>query len=242
MKINIHISTYIFILLSFLSGYFEYVYIFLIFILVHEFGHYTVGLILKLSNPKIVIYPFGGITTYNDKLNIEIYKEFLTLIGGISFQIIFYIILGILYKNNYITSNVFDIIKKVNILLMSFNFLPILPLDGGKLLNLILDLLFSYKLSNIISIIISIIFIIIFSIFNKTIFSCLLILFLIKSIIIEIYYLKIKYNLFLLERYMYNINFNKIKKINNINKFKRDYYHIINNYPETVILHKLFDT
>ena len=107
--------------------------------------------------------------------------------------------------------------------------MPVIPLDGVKLTNIILDKLFSYRLSNIISIIISIFFICLFILKNKTIFGIILTLFLIKSIIIEITNLKYKYNKFLLERYINDYNFKSTIIVSSIYKFKRDKKHIINN-------------
>ena len=92
MKINIDISTYIFLLLSFLSGYFEYMYIFLLIIFIHECGHAIFGLLVGFYHPIINIYPFGGLTIFNEELNTSIYKEFISLIGGIIFQILFFLL------------------------------------------------------------------------------------------------------------------------------------------------------
>ena len=241
MKIKIHDTTYIFLLIAFLSGYFEYMFLFLLIIFVHERGHYFFAKLINFKFDTIIIYPFGGLTTYNEELNVNTNKELFVLLGGITFQLIFYFFIYHLYQNLYITSHVFNIIKKINFLLISFNFMPILPLDGGKLLNIILDKIFPYKLSNIISIVISIIFIFYFIIFNKSLFALILTIFLIKCIVIEINNIKYKYNKFLLERYLYKHNFKKIKIINNINKFKRDNTHIINNVFESDFLNKLFD-
>lgn len=241
MKIEIHNSTYVFLLLSFLSGYFEYIYLLLIIIFIHEFGHFVFGLLEGMKISKIIIYPFGGITICNEELNISLKKELFFLIGGITFQILFYLLIRKLYLIGLITIRVFNIITRINIILVSFNFLPVLPLDGGKLLNIILNKIFNYRLSNLISIIISILFTIIFLLYNKTLFSLLLSIFLCKCIIIEILNIKIKYNRFLLERYLNKYNFRKIRIINNINSLKRDYTHIINNNFESKILSKLFD-
>ena len=241
MSIKIHISTYIFLLFSFLSGYFEYVYLFLIVIIIHEIGHGIFSKLLNIKSSNIIIYPFGGITKYNEKLNLYTNYELFLLLGGITFQLIFYFLCLFLYNDGYITMHVFLIIKRVNYLLLSFNFLPILPLDGGRLLNIILDKIFNYKTSYIISIVISIIFIVLFSIINKSYYSIILTIFLIKCIIYEIRNIKYKYNRFLLERYLNNYRFNKIKIIHNMNSFKRDYYHIINNVYESDFLNKLFD-
>ena len=242
MKININNSTYICLLLSFLAGYFEYVYLFLITILIHECGHMIFAKIIGFKFAKIILYPFGGITIYNEDLNVNSNKELFVLLGGIIFQLLFFILLLILYNNLYITEHTFKIIKKINIILISFNFMPVIPLDGGKLTNIILDKLFSYRLSNIISIIISIFFICLFILKNKTIFGIILTLFLIKSIIIEITNLKYKYNKFLLERYINKYKFKKTIIVSNIYKMKRDRKHIINNTFEDDFLCKLFDT
>ena len=242
MKINISNYTYIVLLFSFLSGYFEYMYLFLLIIFVHESGHYFFSKIIRFKYASITIYPFGGITEYKEDLNINTNKELFVLIGGITFELIFYYLIFVLYKYNYVTNHVFNIFRRINMLLISFNFMPIIPLDGGKLISIILDKIFNYRLSNIICIIISIIFSIAFVIYNHSLFGILLFLFLVKNIIIEIYNLKYKYNKFILERYLNKYSFNHIKKVNNISKFKRDYTHIIDNEFESAYLHKLFDT
>lgn len=241
MKIEIHNITYITMLISFLSGYFQYTFILLLIIFIHESGHYFISSLVNIKTNKIVIYPFGGLTIYDSDLNLNTNKELVSLFGGLLFQIIFYLMVVLLFNNNFITYNVFIIIKKINYLLISFNFLPIIPLDGGKLLNIILDKIFSYKLSNKLTIVISIIFMIIFLISKKTLLSVLLFLFLVKEIIIEIKNIENKYINFLFERYKNNYNFKKIKRITNYNKFKRDYYHIINGECERKYLSKLFD-
>ncbi len=240
-KITIHSFTYIFLLISFLAGYFEYMYLLLLIIIVHEFGHASFAKIINFKFDKIIIYPFGGITKYSEDLNVNTNKELFVLIGGIYFQLLFLLFISIFYKYNFITEHVYSLFKNINILLISFNFMPVLPLDGGRLLNIILDKVFSYKLSNVISIIISFIIIVLFIIYKRTLFALILTLFLIKCLIIEIYNLKYKYNKFILERYLNNYNFNKIKIIKNINNLKRDNYHIINNILEKRYLHNLFD-
>lgn len=241
MKIEIHNLTYITMLISFLAGYFQYIYILLLIIFIHEFGHYFMSNLVGIKTSKIIIYPFGGLTVYNSDLNLNTNKELVSLFGGIFFQMLFYFLIVIIHNNNLMTDNVFNIIKKINILLISFNFLPILPLDGGRFLNIILDKLFSYKLSNKITIIISIIFMLIFILTKRTLLSLLLFLFLIKEIIMEIKNLDNKFINFLFERYKNDYNFKKIKRVKNHNKFKRDYYHIINGITEREYLSKLFD-
>lgn len=241
MKIKIHDTTYIFLLISFLAGYFEYSFILLIIVFIHEAGHYTFAILNKIKISQIVIYPFGGITFLECDLNISIKKELICLLGGIIFQIIFFLFVRKLYKYNLVTHHVYNLNLKINYFLISFNFLPIIPLDGGKLMNLFLDKIVPYKHSYIIAIIISTIYIIVFLLNKRTILSFILCIFLIKNIIIEIKNINIKYNKFILERYLNNYKFSKTKIVKNINQLKRDYYHIINNEFEEKYLAKRFD-
>lgn len=241
MKIEIHNITYITMLISFLSGYFQYIYILLLIIFIHEFGHFFISNLINIKANKIIIYPFGGLTIYDSDLNLNTNKELISLLGGITFQLLFYFLVVIIHNNNLMTDNVFNIIKRINIILISFNFLPILPLDGGRLLNILLDKIFPYKLSNKLTLIVSILFLGLFIMYKRTILSILLFVFLLKEIILEINNIDNKYMTFLFERYKNNYSFKKIKRINNLNKFKRDYYHIINGITERKYLSKLFD-
>ena len=241
MKVKIHDTTYIFLLISFLSGYFEYMYLFLLIIFVHESGHYFFSKLIRFKYSSITLYPFGGITIYNEDLNISTNKELFVLFGGIVFQLLFYLLIVVLFNNGCITSHVFNIIKRINIILISFNFMPIIPLDGGKLMNILLDKVLSYKISNMVSIIVSILFSLYFVLFHTSLFKILLFIYLIKCIYFELCNSNLKYNRFILERYLNNYKFKRIKIIKNINYLRRDFKHIINNQFENDYLHKLFD-
>ena len=219
MKIEIHNITYITMLISFLSGYFQYIYILLLIIFIHEFGHFFISNLINIKANKIIIYPFGGLTIYDSDLNLNTNKELISLLGGITFQLLFYFLVVIIHNNNLMTHNVFNIIKRINIILISFNFLPILPLDGGRLLNILLDKIFPYKLSKKLTLIVSILFLGLFIMYKRTILSILLFVFLLKEIILEINNIDNKYMTFLFVRYKNNYSFKKINMINNLNKF-----------------------
>ena len=49
------------------------------------------------------------------------------------------------------------------------------------------------------------------------------------------------YEKFLYERYIYNLNFKKVKIINNINNFYKDYHHYLK-YDDKVVCEKAFLT
>ena len=218
-----HILYWLMALICALTGYFKNFILFSALIIIHELGHFFGAFIYKWKVKKIVILPIGGITIFNENLSKSIFEEFIILILGPLFQIIFYFIYTKIFGFN-------QILSLYNFILLFFNMLPIYPLDGYKLISLALHKFFSFKFSHILSIIISIITIFLcFIFFKKTNFILLLaLIFLIIKNISEFINHDIIFNKFLLERYLYNINLKKTKIINskNYKKMKREYKHI----------------
>ena len=220
-------------------------------IIVHELGHIITSIILKWKIKKISIYPFGGMITFDELLNKPISEELLISISGVIMQSIYFIIILFLYNNLYISNNLFILFKHYHYSIFLFNLIPIYPLDGVKITNLILNKFFNYKLSHKISIIISIIFLIFFSyisIFYYLNLNIILIIsLLLNHVIKEKKYHKKICSKFILERYLYNLKFKKIKTIknNNLDNLYRDYKHVFkdngNFVTEKFILRKKFD-
>lgn len=161
-------------------------------------------------------------------LNINIRKEFLVLIAGPIFQFIAYYILLKIMPNKK------EVINIYHYSILSFNLLPIYPLDGGKLLKLLFNKIITYK--NSLKLIINLSYIeliIIFLISKKNINLYIMTLLLIILITKEKKKINYIYNKYLLERYLNNYKFKNTKIINNINNLYRDTKHIIyknNNY------------
>ena len=229
MKIEFH-YTYIIIAISFiLTGYFSNLIIFTSIIIIHELGHYFVAKINNLNPQKIVIYPFGGITKMNNLINTKINKELMVAISGILFQSIYYLVIIILYNNNIVREYIYNLYTTYHYSILIFNLLPIYPLDGSIILNLILSKFIPYKKVLKLNVIISIITSIIVLTINyyKINYTTILIITIIIDNLIK-YAKNINYifNKFLLERYLYNINLKKTKNIAKINDMYKEKYHI----------------
>ena len=231
-KIRIHFVSYIVAIIFFLMGYFKIYISFMIILFIHELGHILTSLYFKWKIDKIIILPFGCLIKYNELINRPIIEEFIISIMGIIFQILFSLNINIYY----------------NLIIIIFNILPIYPLDGSKILNLLFNKISNFKLSYILTIYISIfmlILIIIYLVLNKDIIFLIIIIPLIINVIKEYKIKNIIINKFYLERYLYILKFKKRKIINNITKMKRDYIHIIkknNKYiTEKEILKNMFD-
>ena len=178
------------------------------------------GILFKWKIERVIILPFGALTVFDANLNKKISEEAFIAIMGPVFQILFTFFLnylGIEEAVSYSTSILF------------FNLLPIVPLDGSKILNLFLNKVTSFKKSHALIIMISILTI--FILIAGSDFNLILILimtFLFMRIICEIKNHESLFNKFLLERYLNNYHFKKIKKINSLDftKMKRDYKHL----------------
>lgn len=206
----------------------EFIVIFSI-IIIHELGHFLFSYVFKWNLDKICIYPFGGTIKFNEKLNKPLYQELIILLGGPIVQIIYFIFIYLLFNKGIITYRNFSIFKEYNKTLLFFNLLPIYPLDGGRILNILNNYIFTYKLSNKITIIISYIFIILILLKINNVNLSSMIILLGYETFIFIRRQDYLYNKLLLERYIESFNFQKFKVINDKNNFYKDKRHIIKN-------------
>lgn len=126
--------------------------------------------------------------------------------------------------------------------MLLFNVLPIIPLDGSKIINLIFSKYLNLNFSNNLTVLISFItlsMILIGGIYEKN-YSMVMVVFILLQNIWN-YYKKIEYiyNKFVLERYLYNIKYKSFKIINNKNKMYKNKTHLfkVNN---NIIEEKVF--
>ncbi|MBR3198935.1 MAG: hypothetical protein IKG27_02860 [Bacilli bacterium] len=221
---------------SVITGHFKDFLLFSLIIVVHECGHVFLALIFKWNVYEIILLPFGALTVFNEKINRPLFEEFLILIFGPIFQIVF--------TFAFYNENIFNLSTSI----LFFNLLPVIPLDGSKVVNILLNRFLSFKKSHLITIYIS--FLTIFFVMIKAHFNLILMLifiFILFKIIDEIKNHNNIFKKFLLERYIYDFNFKKIKFIKSLNldNMKRDYRHIFYNGKEYVterrIIKKMFD-
>ena len=233
---KIHPFTYIFTLIFIFIGYFKLYIFFLIILFVHEIGHILSALFFKWRIKEIIVLPMGLLLKFEDNLNKPLIEEAIIASMGIIFQLIF-----ICFIHNKILTTCSNII-------ILFNLLPIFPLDGAKILNILLNKIANFKTSYFLSLFISLITILILiSIF--IINHALIFLIVFIPLLINLIDLFCKFNnifiKFLLERYLYEFRFKRYKIINNLSKMKRDYNHYfyINNklYNEKEVLNKYFN-
>ena len=234
-KIYIHPLTILLSIVVALTGMYKDFLIIFLMIIIHECGHLLMALLFKWNIDKISIYPYGGCVKFNEKINRPLKEELLILISGPFFQILFFIIITILYKNSILSFRNYLLFKTYHYTLLFFNLLPIYPLDGGKILNVLLEYIFPYKKSNKLIIILSYLVLVFLLISYKNINLIMMSTFLIIEITLYLKRQDYLFNKFLLERYLNDYNFKKIKVINDKSYMYRDKRHMLKNKNKYIL-------
>ena len=230
-KIEFHYTYIIMALGLVLTGHFINLIVFTSLIIIHELGHYITSIIFKYKVDKIIIYPYGGVTKLNTIINTNITKDLVVAVSGIIFQTLYFIIIFFLYKNNIIREYTYNLFLLYHKSLLIFNLLPIYPLDGAKIVNLILSKYFSFNIANYISIVISLITVIFFlySDIYENNYSIILVIGVLMKNIYKFYKdISYIYNRFILERYLFKFNYKKKVIIKNKEKMYKNRVHIFN--------------
>ena len=219
-----HILYYFTALLCLLTGHFkDFIWISML-IIIHELGHVTGAIVQGWHIEKVMMLPFGGMTILKEQCNRPIHEEWIIVLLGPLYQIAFVSILSLLYGTN-------STFIMYHYLLLGFNLLPIIPLDGYKMLQLFLETFFSYRNAKYVGFWISILCLsgcIGYTFLSKNLILGMILLFLIKENIHFYHEIPYLIDKFLLERYLHTFSFSKQKKIKGLqlHKMKRGYSHL----------------
>lgn len=151
MKIEIDLKIILLLILFVLTAQIKLYSIFILFIILHELAHILMGYILgmKITNFRINILGVSAeMYNYNSRKS---YIKIITYFAGPIFNLLCAISFYCLNLNEQLK---IDLVY-TNIILFLFNLLPILPLDGGKILKEILRKIWGNKQANVIMICIS---------------------------------------------------------------------------------------
>ncbi len=130
-----------------LAGTLLWVAIIFISVLFHEFGHALAALTYG-KKPRIELVAFGGVTFY-DGSNLSFLKQFVIVLCGPLFGFLLFLAASVLLQFEAVQATRFVefllILRLVNLFWTVLNLMPILPLDGGHLLRIVLEAIFGYK-------------------------------------------------------------------------------------------------
>lgn len=203
MKIEINLKIILVLILFLIIKNINTYLIFIIFILIHELAHLLVGICIGGKPRKLTLSPFGAsLEFYTYGNNNSFGRILFFLIGPLVNFIIAFLLLN--FRINL------DKIIFTNLAIGIFNLLPILPLDGGKIVREILKIFFGIEKSNNYTMLISKIILVIISFFYA------IIIIKIKNIMVFFLIIYLWYLFIIEERKLclYNKTAESIKKAN----------------------------
>jgi len=223
-KIEIGISIIPFLVIVLLSGYYKLFFTYFLITLIHELGHVIVAKIFKVKINNIKLTVFGFNADIEDYKYLNIYKQLLILIAGPLTYFISIFLLQKLYVWEVISLVTYYKALLTNKYIFIFNLLPIFPLDGGRIIKIILDRIFTYKTSKIISNIVSTIFLTLFIVYTGDHKQYLMYVFLVINLVLNVLFLDKEWKKFLVSRLYFDNKYPS--KIH----YKKDLYVYKDNY------------
>ncbi len=125
---------------SLLTGHFiELITLFAI-VFIHECGHAAAAALLGCRVLSIQMLPFGGVAVIEDGGKLTAYREIVIALAGPLQNILMVGIVLLLSRFQLGDPLFLDYIIQANLLIALFNLLPVLPLDGGKIVQAIVSL------------------------------------------------------------------------------------------------------
>ncbi len=159
MKIEINLKIILILILLLIIKNINTYIIFIIFIILHEIAHLIMGVLIGGKPKKLIISPFGAsLEFYTYGKNNSLCRILFFLIGPLTNLIIAIIFLNLPEYDFYREEIIFT-----NFAIAFFNLIPILPLDGGKILKELLKCFVGLEKSNRYTIFISKIILVIIS-------------------------------------------------------------------------------
>ncbi|MDO7906881.1 M50 family metallopeptidase [Paenibacillus sp. JX-17] len=113
-------------------------------VLIHELGHAAAALLLGIQVRSIQLLPFGGVAVIEEHGSMTAGKEIIIALAGPLQNVIMMAAAWLAGWAGWGNEAFMDYLIQCNLLIALFNLLPILPLDGGKIVHALASLCWSY--------------------------------------------------------------------------------------------------
>lgn len=154
-------------------------------ILVHEYGHALTGKLFK-QKVKISLLPLGGLTERQGK-PLKAWQDFLIVLMGPLFGFMLYLVAASLLgtgPKSSLMQQILSITAVINLYWTILNLVPVIPLDGGQLLRIILQGIWGVtglKIACIISVLIGALFMVAFIVMQDFLIAAIFAMFTFES-------------------------------------------------------------
>ncbi|WP_136608257.1 M50 family metallopeptidase [Paenibacillus dokdonensis] len=144
IKLSLHPFFVILMLFSVITGHFLELIVLFSIVFIHELGHMTAALLFGVRIRSVQLLPFGGVVEMEDHGQLTAWKEIGIALAG-PFQNVLMIGAALLLREIIPGDGAFlNYVIYGNAMIALFNLLPVLPLDGGKVVHAAASLLFPY--------------------------------------------------------------------------------------------------
>jgi stage IV sporulation protein FB len=130
-----------------LVGTLIWMFVIFISVLVHELGHAITSMFFG-QKPTVALVALGGVTSYQGK-PLKFWQQFVVVFNGPLFGLLLFVFSALVLKANIFENmaviSILQVMKWVNLFWSLVNLLPILPLDGGQLLRILLEGFFGLR-------------------------------------------------------------------------------------------------
>ncbi|MCD4838704.1 site-2 protease family protein [Neobacillus sedimentimangrovi] len=161
--VHIHPLLWIVLGLAVVTAHFVEACLLLAIIFIHEMGHAAAASFFSWRIKKITLLPFGGVVEMDEHGNRPLKEEAIVVLAGPLQHVWLVAISYGLVTLNVMSGELFQLFLQYNLMIFIFNLFPVWPLDGGKLVLLLLSLKFPFLNAHQLTLIISIISLCLFS-------------------------------------------------------------------------------
>jgi stage IV sporulation protein FB len=155
LKIKIHPLFWLVLGTGIITGHFREVLMMFSIVFIHEMGHGAAAHFFHWRINKIQLLPFGGVAETDEHGNRPLMEEFIVTVAGPLQHFVLWGAGFLLYDNHIWSEADYQMFFLHNMTILAFNLLPILPLDGGKLLQTACSYFCSYKKAIVLSLALS---------------------------------------------------------------------------------------
>ncbi len=123
------------------------VVVILVSVLFHEFGHALTAVVFG-QKTRIELAAFGGFT-YREGRKLRLWEEFIVVLNGPIAGFLIFVVAYLVYRyvpiENQLLSFTVRFTFVANLFWTIINLVPVMPLDGGHLLSIVLEAIFGFK-------------------------------------------------------------------------------------------------
>lgn len=144
IPVSFHPLFVIIMLTSVLTGHFQELFVLFGIVFIHELGHAAAARLMGVTVLSIQLLPFGGVAVMDENGVLTAKKEIGIAVAGPLQNVILACMAWLLHLAGWWDGPSLAYFIEANFLIISFNLLPVLPLDGGKICQSVCSLLLPY--------------------------------------------------------------------------------------------------